>query len=135
MLDPEPGAGAAVVAGRPAAVLQAVGVQGVPPVLPEEVPVQPGGNVVPGQRLVLGPVAVDRFLQGETVGGEGIGPQIQVEVLSPLLEGAARSPDLLDDGADPAIAPAGDSLGRSGLGVVPADGQPPDPPRRLAAEG
>ena len=53
------GAGAAVVAGGPAAVLEADLVEGVAPVLPEEVLVETGREVVPGQDLVLGAVAVD----------------------------------------------------------------------------
>src|ERR1700683_594867 len=51
VLDAEAGAGAAVVARRPAAVLDAGPGQGVLPVAPEEVAVQPGRDVVPGERL------------------------------------------------------------------------------------
>ena len=90
VLDAEAGAGAAVVARGPPAVGQPVLGQGVLPVLPQEVPVQAGRDVVPGQHLVLGPVPVDRVLQGQPVGGQGVGPQVEVEVLRPLLEGAAR---------------------------------------------
>ena len=52
VLEAEPGAGAAVVAGRPAAVLDAHPRQRVLPVAPEEVAVQPRRDVVPRQRLV-----------------------------------------------------------------------------------
>src|SRR5580692_3813297 len=44
VLDPETGTGAAVVAGRPAAVLDAGADQRVLPVAPQEVAMQPGRN-------------------------------------------------------------------------------------------
>ena len=59
VLDAVAGAGAAVVARGPAAVLEADLGEGVAPVLPEEVLVEPGREVVPRQGLVLGAVAVD----------------------------------------------------------------------------
>ena len=74
VLDPEPGAGPAVVAGCPAAVRQSVAGQGVEPVLPQEVTVEAGRQVVPGQRLVLGAVAVDGGLERHPLVSEGIGP-------------------------------------------------------------
>ena len=46
---------------------------------------------------------------------------VEVEVLGPLLEGAAAAPDLLDDRAEAAIAAADDALGQGGLGVVPLE--------------
>ena len=64
VLDAVAGAGAAVVAGRPAAVLEADLGEGVAPVLPEEVLVEPGREVVPRQHLVLGAVAVDSTSRG-----------------------------------------------------------------------
>ena len=42
-------------------------------------------------------------------------------MLAPLLERAALAPHLLDDRAEPAVAPAGDALGQRGLGVVPLE--------------
>src|SRR5438270_8383832 len=66
VLDRVAGAGAAVVAGRPPAVLEADLVEGVAPVLPEEVLVEAGGQVVPRERLVLGAVPVDDVLRAET---------------------------------------------------------------------
>ena len=125
MLDPEAGAGAAVVARRPAAVLQTVFGQGLLPVLPQEVPVQPGRDVVPGQDLVLGAVPVDGVVEGQAGPLQGVGPQAQVEMLGPLLEGPALAPDRLDDRPHPAVAPAHESFDRGGLGVVPAQGQAP----------
>ena len=74
VLDPEPGAGAAVVARRPAAVLEAVLGQGLLPVLPQEVPVQPGRDVVPGQDLVLVAVAVHGVVEVEP--GRARGPSV-----------------------------------------------------------
>ena len=65
VLDAVAGAGAAVVAGGPAAVRQADLGEGVAPVLPEEVLVQAGREVVPRQDLVLGAVAVDVPLEVE----------------------------------------------------------------------
>ena len=52
---PKPGAGPAVVAGGPAAVLHPGAGQRLLPVPPEEVPVEAGRDVVPRQGLVLGP--------------------------------------------------------------------------------
>ena len=134
VLDAVAGAGPAVVAGGPPAVGQAVLGQGVLPVLPQEVAVEAGREVVPGQHLVLGAVAVDGVLEGHPVGGEGVGPQVEVEVLGPLLEGAAVAPHLLDDRAHAPVAPADDALGGRGLRVVPADGQAPHRPGGVAEQ-
>ena len=106
VLDGVAGAGAAVVAGGPAAVLEAQLVERVAPVLPEEVLVEPGGDVVPGQDLVLVAVAVDVPLDVEPVAGHGLVPGVLAEVLAPLLERAAGAPDVLDDRAEAAIAAA-----------------------------
>ena len=98
VLDAVAGAGAAVVAGRPAAVLEADLGQGVAPVLPEEVLVQAGREVVPraaprprcgGGRRTSRPSRPWRL--------EGVEPEVEVEVLGPLLEGAAVAPHVLDD--------------------------------------
>ena len=97
--------------------------QRVLPVAPEEVPVQPGRDVVPGQGLVLGPVAVAHLLEAQALGGQRLLPQREVEVLGPLLERAAGPPDPLDHRAHPPVAPAGQALGHRGRRVVPADGQ------------
>src|SRR2546423_15154168 len=97
MLDRVPSAGAAVVTGRPAAVFEAELGERVLPVLPEEVLVQPGGEVVPREHLVLVPVAVDGVLQGEAGGSETVEPQVEAEVFRPLLERAAVAPHVLDD--------------------------------------
>lgn len=105
VLDAVAGAGAAVVARDPAAVLEADLVEGIPPVLPEEVLVQPGGEVVPGQCLVLMAMAVYVVLEGHAVACHGVGPELQVEVLAPLLEDPAVSPDVLDDGPQAPVAP------------------------------
>jgi hypothetical protein len=57
VLDAVAGARAAVVAGRPAAIFEADLVEGVAPVLPEEVLVQARREVVPREHLVFGAVA------------------------------------------------------------------------------
>ena len=93
VLDAVAGAGAAVVARGPAAVGQADLGEGVLPVHPEEVLVQAGGEVVPGQDLVLGAVPVDVPVGVEAALGHGVEPQALVEVLAPLLEHAAAAPD------------------------------------------
>ena len=134
MLDAETGARTAVVAGGPPAVLEPVLGQGVDPVLPEEVAVQPGGEVVPGQHLSLVPVAVDRVLEGHPLGRQRLGPPVEVEVLGPLLEDAAVAPDVLDDVAHPPVAPAHHALGRGGPRIVPLEGEPPDPPGGVAEQ-
>ena len=94
-------ADAAVVARRPAAVLDldvGVRVDGVLPVLPEPVLVQAGVQVVPGQHLgVLAladgePVEVDRGAGQRLLGGGG--PAVVGEVLAPAVEPAAVAPDL-----------------------------------------
>ena len=121
VLDAEAGAGAAVVAGRPAAVLEADLGQGVAPVLPQEVLVEAGRDVVPREHLVLGAVAVDDLLEAEPVALEGLEPEVEVEVLGPLLEAAAPPPDLLDHRAEPPVATGGDALGRGRLRVVPLE--------------
>ena len=109
------GAGPAVVAGGPAAVLEADLVERVAPVLPEEVLVQAGREVVPGQHLVLGAVPVHVPVDVEAVAGHGVDPELEVEALGPLLERAAVAPDVLDDRTEPAIAAADDALDDRGL--------------------
>src|SRR5664280_3488928 len=96
VFDPETGARPAVVAGGPPTVLQTVVGQCIEPVLPQEVAVQAGREVVPGQHLALGPVPVDAVLEGQLVRSQGIRPQQQIEVLGPFLEGPAVAPHLLD---------------------------------------
>src|SRR6185436_12417869 len=88
VLDAVAGAGTAVVAGGPAAVLEAELVEGVAPVLPEEVLVEAGREVVPRQDLVLVAVPVDVPVDRQAVTGHGVDPQLHVELLRPLLEGA-----------------------------------------------
>ena len=64
MLDAIAGAGPAVVARCPPAVLEAHGLQGITPVLPQEVPVETRRKVVPGKGFVLGAMAVDHLFEG-----------------------------------------------------------------------
>src|SRR6185437_6173540 len=135
VLQAEPGAGAAVVAGGPPAVLEAGAGQGLLPVLPQEVPVEAGGDVVPRQGLVGVTVPVHHLVEGQPLGGQGLFPAGQVEVLGPFLEGAAVPPHPLDDGADATVTAAGDALGRRGLGVVPTDGEAPGAPGGVAEDG
>src|SRR5580704_7257314 len=121
VLQAEPGAGAAVVAGGPAAVLDGHPGQRVLPVAPEEVTVQPGGDVVPGERLAARPLPVAHLLGAQALGRQGRLPQRQGEALRPLLEGAAGAPDPLDHGAHAPVTPARQSLRDGGGRVVPAD--------------
>ena len=111
VLDAVAGAHAAVVARRPAAVLEpAAGERGLP-VVPQEVLVEPGGEVVPRQHLVLGAVAVDVPVERQALGSHRLVPAVEVEALAPLLERAAVAPHPLDDAPDAAVAAAGDALG------------------------
>src|ERR1700761_3032297 len=89
VLEPEAGAGATVVTGRPAAVLDRDTGQRVLPVPPEEVPVQARRDVVPRQGLGLPPVPVAHLLDAQPLGLQGLLPQGEVEALGPFLEGAA----------------------------------------------
>ena len=81
---------------------------------------QSGRDVVPREHLVGGAVAGDVPVGIEALGRHGVEPAVELEVLAPLLERAARPPDPLDHRADPAVAPAHDALGERRLGVVPA---------------
>src|SRR5581483_11926976 len=123
VLEAVSGARTAVVARGPAAVLDGGLGQRVLPVGPEEVTVQAGRDVVPGQRLVLLAVAVGHLVEAETLSSQRLLPQREVEALRPLLEGATGPPDPLDDPAHTAVAPAGQSLGGRGGRIVPADGE------------
>ena len=123
--SPKPGAGPAVVAWRPAAVLHPCLGQGVLPVGPEEVAVQPGRDVIPRQRLVFVPVAVGHLGQAQPLRRQGLLPQREVETLGPLLECAPGPPHPLDHRAHTTVAPAGHALGRRCRRLVPADGEPP----------
>ena len=84
------GAHPAVVAGGPPAVGEAVRGQGRLPVVPEEVAVQTGGDVVPREDLVLGAVPGDVPVGVEALGRHGVEPAVEHEALAPLLERAAR---------------------------------------------
>src|SRR5690606_37310576 len=118
------GADAAVVARSPAAVFDLGARDGVLPVLPEPLAVEPGVEVVPRQDLVLlalargVPVDVDAAPLG---GGH---PPLEGEVLAPAVETAAVLPDGADDGADPAVAARQQALpdGRLAVVVAVADG-------------
>ena len=66
---------------------------------------EPGRDVVPRQHFVLGPVPRDEPVGIETLCRHGIEPASELEVLRPLLKGAAGSPDALDDRTDPAVSP------------------------------
>src|SRR5688572_25176909 len=104
MFDAVAGAGAAVVARRPPAVLEARLHQRVLPVLPQEVGMEPGADVRPRQDLVAVAMAVHVPVDVEAVPCHGVGPPVQGEVLGPLLEGATVTPHVLDHGSEAAIA-------------------------------
>src|SRR4029077_20707752 len=125
VLDSEPGARAAVVARRPTAILEPVLGKGLLEVLPEEVAVQSGRNVIPGQDFVLVAMAVHDLADIETGGLERVRPQLQIEMLGPFLKGAPGPPDVFDDRAHTAVAPTGETLDGRRLRVVPAKGQAP----------
>jgi len=80
VLDAVTGACAAVIAGRPPAIFQPDFRQRVSPVLPQEVLVQTGGDVVPGEHFVLFAVTVGVPLQVEAVGLHGVDPLVVIEV-------------------------------------------------------
>src|SRR5215207_11251002 len=97
-----------VVAGGPPAIGDLLLLQRLLPVVPEELLVQAGVQVVPGQDLVLGALA-----GGEPVEVDAEGPQLLLrrrrpavvgEVLAPAVELASVAPDPLDDPAHPAVA-------------------------------
>src|SRR2546428_118146 len=71
-----------------------------PPVLPQEVLMEAGRDVGPGQQLLALAVAVDEPVRRQAVALHGLFPQRQVEMLRPLLEGPTMAPDVLDDRAD-----------------------------------
>src|SRR5690606_20155000 len=60
----------------------------------------------------------------EAVVGHRLQPPVEAEVLAPLLERAALAPDLLDDRAQPAVAPRQQALDQAGLRVVPGELEP-----------
>src|ERR1700722_7898484 len=121
VLQPESGAGPAVVARRPAAVLDGHAGQRVLPVPPEEVAVQTRRDVVPREGLVFVAVPVAHLFDAEVLCGQGGLPEGQIEALGPLLEGASGPPDPLDHGTHTAVTPAGQSFGDRGRRLVPAD--------------
>src|SRR6478735_8786375 len=124
------GADAAVVARRPAAVLDldvgAVGgCEGVLPVTPEPVLVEAGVEVLPREDLVVLPLAggvpVDVDARTGQCACGGLHPAVVGEVLAPAVEAAAVAPDLLDDAADAAVPARQQSLDDAGLAVVVAE--------------
>ena len=134
MLDAVAGARSAVIAGRPPAVLEADLVESIAPVLPQEVLVEPGRQVIPGKHLVEGAVAVHPGVDVDPAGVRGGLPPLQVEVLGPLLEGASVPPHMLDHRAEPAVAPAGQAFGQGGRGVVPLELHAPGPAQVVAQQ-
>src|SRR6478735_1515248 len=107
------GADAAVVAGGPATVLDVdrVRVEGVLPVLPEPVLVEPGVEVVPGEHLAVGALAGGEPREVDPGALEGTlrrrDPPVVGEVLAPAVEPTTVTPHLLDDATDPTV-PAGE---------------------------
>ena len=121
VLEAEPGAGAAVVAGGPAAVLDGHPGQRVLPVAPEEVAVQPGRDVVPRQRPRRSSrSAVADLLEAEPLGRQGLLPQRRGRSAR-TTPGRCRRP------ARPARSPR-PSGGRPGWPAL----RPPTPPGRAS---
>ena len=81
MLDSVAGAGTAVVARRPTTILEAHLLEGIAPVLPQEILVEAGREVVPGKHLVLGAVAMYIPVDIESMGRHGLEPKVVVEML------------------------------------------------------
>src|SRR6266542_1748698 len=115
------GAHTAVVTGRPAAVGKTVLVQRGLPVLPEEIAMQPGRDVVPGKDLVGGAMPRHIPVGIETLGRHRVEPAAELETLAPLLERPALTPDAFDDATDTSVAPAGDPFDERRRRVVPAE--------------
>ena len=134
MFDSVARAGAAVVTGCPTAVFQAQFIEGVAPVLPQEVLVQPCREVVPRKHLVLGAVTVDVPVDIAAVDCHGLEPEVVVEVLRPLLERAAPAPDILDHRTQAAVPTTGDALCEGCLGIVPFELHAPGPSQIIAQQ-
>src|SRR5947209_10395757 len=115
------GAHAAVVTRCPPAVRKAVLVQRGLPVLPEEIAMQPGRDVIPGQDLIGGAVPCHVPVGVEALGCHRVEPAAEVEALAPLLERPAVPPDAFDDATDAPVAPARDPLDERRRRVVPAE--------------
>src|SRR4029079_1763798 len=100
------------------------------PVGPQPVLVEAGVEVVPGEHLVV--VALPGGVPVEVDIDHGpraaLQPPVVGEVLAPAVEPAAVAPDLLDDGADPAVAARQQSLDGAGLAVVVAETDRPAVP-------
>src|SRR4029079_7878842 len=84
VFDREAGTHAAVVARRPAAVLDTGLGERVLPVAPQEVLVEPGRQVIPGEDLVLGAVAMDVPVERQALGLHRPLPATEVEALAPF---------------------------------------------------
>ena len=120
------GAHPAVVAGRPPAIGEPVLGEGGLPVVPQEVVVQPGGDVVPRQHLVAGavpghvPVGIEALgVPSRRSSGRASKCSLHSWKVPPARHTA------LDDPADPAVAAAGDALGerrRAGRASAPGPG-------------
>src|SRR5262245_53542643 len=100
MLDAVAGTHPAVVARRPPAVLDPARGERRLPVIPQEVFVQPGTQMVPRQGLAGGAMAMHVPVEGEALRLHRVGPARQVEALAPLLEGPASAPHPLDHPPD-----------------------------------
>src|ERR1035437_4535983 len=111
-----------VEAGVPATVLDLDVVEGVLPVLPQPVLVQAGVEVVPGQDLVLLPLAsgapgnVDRLVRQGDLGTPD--PAFIAEVLGPAVKPGTVTPGGLDDLADTAVTAGQQSFDDAGFAKI-----------------
>ena len=121
VLDAVPGAHPTVVARCPPAVLDPAACERRLPVVPQEVLVQPGAQVIPRQDLVDGAMTEHVPVERETLGLHRLGPAIEVEALAPLLERPAGPPHPLDDPPDAPVPATGDALGDARRRVVPLE--------------
>src|SRR5581483_7120689 len=101
-------ADAAVVAGRPPAVVDLDPADRVLPVGPHPVLVEPGVEVVPRQHLGEVALAGGVPVEAHRCAGEDLGraplPALEGEVLAPAVEAAAVLPHPADDRADATVA-------------------------------
>ncbi len=104
MLDPITSARATVVAGRPPAILKAQLVKRIAPVVPKEVLVKPGIEMIPREDFVFFSMPVGEELNRQPTIGHRSVPFFDVEVLAPFLERAAFAPYLFNNRSKTAIA-------------------------------
>ena len=89
--------------------------------LRQELFVQPGRNVLPGQDLVQRALAAGEPVHLQVTVGKGPLPEIEAEILTPGVKFSAQFPGALDDIAQPAVAAGEEGFDQRFGWIIPSE--------------